>query len=159
MTYVAMDSLRSAMQRLDLQNEEELEKNRTRSGIFAYTIAGNVKSDEDENGSKADPLEQFVSPSYVCCDKNGNIFFSNFEYNSNLTHKIIKIAPDGKVSTLAGSTVGNRDGIGTEAQFCRPSGLCIDEEGTMYVANCNKKDNIHRIDNRNFKIRKVLPNG
>jgi sugar lactone lactonase YvrE len=65
---------------------------------------------------------------------------------------VIAIAPDGKVSTLAGSgtnaQAGGVDGTGAAARFYYPLGLTIDATGTILVADTN-----------NNAIRKVTPDG
>ncbi|MBS0654426.1 MAG: hypothetical protein JSR46_01495 [Verrucomicrobia bacterium] len=141
-----IDCLCSQIHSLDLNNTHSVqsEERRNRSGIFAYTIAG---------------AEQFAGPNSVCCDKNGNIFVSDFDVRLNSIHKISKIAPNGKVSTLAGSTQGNRDGIGTEAQFYFPTDLCIDEQETIYVTSFYKPDNNDYFKSAICRMRKVSLDG
>ena len=76
--------------------------------------------------------------------------FGNLYIADHLTHIIRKISPDGWVSTLAGTPYipGNLDGPGNLAQFWRPYGLTVDQEGNIIVA-----------DEWNHLIRKVTPNG
>lgn len=54
----------------------------------------------------------------------------------------------GVVTTIAGGTKGDKDGVGTEAQFTGPTGIDIDKEGSIYVA-----------DYGNYKVRKISPGG
>ncbi len=83
-------------------------------------------------------------PYGVVVDKHGNIYASEGgEHN-----RIIKITPDGVTTTLAGSKEGFADGAGALAAFNTPSGLAIDKDGNLYVA-----------DTGNNAIRKVTPEG
>ena len=52
------------------------------------------------------------------------------------------------VSTIAGSTKGYTDATGSNAQFNKPNGLCIDQNGNIYVA-----------DMGNIRIRKITTAG
>ena len=66
-------------------------------------------------------------------------------------HCICKVAPDGTVSTLAGSSErksGFADGPSSESRFHYPNGVAIDVEGNVIVA-----------DSLNHCICKVAPDG
>jgi sugar lactone lactonase YvrE len=101
------------------------------------TIAGSTPGYTDAVGTSA----QFFGPRAVCLDNNGYMYVA--DYTNNLIRKI-ELATN-TVSTLAGSTVGFADGIGTAAQFNGPSGICTDNNGNLYVT-----------DYFNFKIRKIV---
>jgi DNA-binding beta-propeller fold protein YncE len=65
-------------------------------------------------------------------DGDGNIIVTD-----NGSCGIRKISPLGHVSTLAGTSVGDyRDGEGTVAQFDCPSGVAVDGDGNIIVADC-----------------------
>ncbi|MBS0655107.1 MAG: hypothetical protein JSR46_04965, partial [Verrucomicrobia bacterium] len=102
-------------------------------------IAGSDRGYQD--GSRADA--QFNYPRAVCMDTKGNLLVTDIG-----NRRIRKVSPEGTVSTIAGSTSGNRDGIGTEALFHSPSGICIDNKDNMYVS-----------DYWNYNIRKITPGG
>ncbi len=87
---------------------------------------------------------QFADPFGVAADAAGNIYVAD----GGASNRIRKIAPDGSVSTLAGDREGYADGAGAGASFHTPSGLAIDREGNLYVA-----------DTGNNRIRKVTPAG
>jgi sugar lactone lactonase YvrE len=103
------------------------------------TLAGSTFGFADGIGSAV----QFRSPSGCVIDVSGNLYVTD---KSN--QKIRKISPTGVVTTLAGSTFGFADGIGTTAQFKSPNGIAIDASGNLYVA-----------DSSNHKIRKISPIG
>ncbi len=108
----------------------------TPSGAVS-TLAGT-----GSNGNNDGPgiAAKFYYPSGVCVDASGNIYVAD-AYND----KIRKITPSGAVSTLAGTgSHGSNDGLGTVASFYRPSGICADAAGNIYVG-----------DSYNNKIRKI----
>lgn len=88
-------------------------------------------------------VAQFAYPSGIATDKHGNVYVAD-TYN----HRIRIITPDGYVSLFAGSSNGFADGQDTSARFSFPSGLVIDDDGNMFVA-----------DRGNHRIRKITPNG
>jgi len=111
------------------------------NGWGVSTVAGNgLTASVDGNGRNV----SFIRPSDVVVDRSGNYFVTE-----NQTNKIRKIAPDGTVTTFAGSgETGAADGIGTAASFNYPLGLTIDATDNLFVA-----------DTKNNKIRKITPDG
>ena len=73
----------------------------------------------------------------MAVDAEGHVYVA--DYNN---HRIRRIAPDGEVSTLAGSGSDDfADGRGTAAHFYSPTGVAVDAEGHVYVADFSN----HRI--------------
>ncbi|MEO8379042.1 MAG: IPT/TIG domain-containing protein, partial [Acidobacteriota bacterium] len=88
---------------------------------------------------------QFRDPRAVALDRARNRLYIADSGN----HVIRLLTLDGVVSTFAGSGRGeDRDGSGRDAGFKEPSGLTIDQDGNLYVA-----------DTGNDKIRRVTPAG
>lgn len=99
------------------------------------TLAGGNLGFADGIGSEA----LFKYPTGVAVDANGNVFVADMQNNA-----IRKITPNGTVTTIAGGTFGNADGIGILAQFSAPYGIAIDNNGSIYIA-----------DRENSRIRKI----
>ncbi|MCB9739712.1 MAG: SMP-30/gluconolactonase/LRE family protein, partial [Deltaproteobacteria bacterium] len=105
------------------------------------TVAGQAGSgwvDGPANNAK------FSNPYDVLFGSKGEIFVADYS-----NHRIRAIAPDGSVSTLAGSgSSGTTDGIGTNASFSSPSGLSLDANGNLLV-----------VTRSGHRIRRVTPQG
>jgi sugar lactone lactonase YvrE len=100
------------------------------------TFAGSSYGFQDGPGNMA----QFQFIKGIAIDGNGNLYVA--DENS---HRIRKITPAGVVSTLAGTgSEGSTDGEGSAAQFRYPTGVAVDANGNVYVA-----------DKDNHKIRKI----
>lgn len=96
--------------------------------FIASTFAG---SGDSGNLNGTGIASSFNLPYSLVTDKSGNIYVS--DVGNNL---IRKITPAGVVTTFAGSgDSGNIDGIGTAASFSLPTGVAIDNSGTIYIAD------------------------
>lgn len=103
-------------------------------------FAGSVEGFTDGLAAQA----AFNTPSGIALDNKGNLLVADTG-----NHAIRRISPEGMVTTVAGNgKPGNRDGMGTEAQFNGPVGIAVDAAGNIYVA-----------DTYNDRIRKISPDG
>ena len=72
----------------------------------------------------------YNKPSAVLVDAVGNVWLSD-----SGNHRIAMISKDGTVSTMAGSVLGAKDGVGSIAQFNNPRGMDRDVRGNIVVAD------------------------
>ncbi len=108
------------------------------------TLAGVPPTGSSGSANGTGDAARFYGPSGVAVDTNGNVFVA--DANNNL---IRKITAAGFVSTIAGQTnSGSLDGVSINARFNFPSGVAVDTNGNVYVA-----------DSFNFTIRKITPPG
>ncbi|PWK79668.1 sugar lactone lactonase YvrE [Mucilaginibacter oryzae] len=104
------------------------------------TIAGKSAGNVDGKGAAA----SLNGPRAIAIDAAGNLFVADAN-----NHTIRKIDASGNVTTFAGSgKAGNADGSGNAASFSHPSGITIDANGNLYVADAG-----------NNLVRKITPAG
>lgn len=90
------------------------------------TIAGSTTGDSDGSALSA----KFNNPQGLAIDVAGNIYVTDTG-----NHKIKKIDTNGKVTTIAGSTVGDLNGTGDATKFNSPVGIVVDKDGNLYISD------------------------
>ena len=100
----------------------------TRAGAVVSTLAGNGEAGfVDGQG----PIARFNKPHSVVVAANGDFIVSD-----RFNHSIRVLSPDGAVRTLVGNGEdGFADGQGADARWSYPSGLAMDPEGNVLVAD------------------------
>jgi hypothetical protein len=99
------------------------------------TFAGGSRGRQDGQGEQA----SFDHPVGIVVTHDGFLFVTD-----EASGRIRMITPEGLVRTVAGDQEGFGDGIGRGGRFNRPSGIAVDNAGTLYVS-----------DGDNYLIRKV----
>lgn len=91
---------------------------------------------------------RFQNPNSLAVDSNGTVYVA--DTGNNTIRKLVFSGTNSTVSTLAGTVgvTGLTDGTGVSAQFNTPSGIAVDGNGIVYVA-----------DSGNYTIRKITPEG
>ena len=100
------------------------------------TYAGNGQPasgpDSGDNG-QATQASLGLSLGGLAEDSAGNLYVAE-----DITNQIRKIAPNGIITTVAGSgDYGYVDGPALSAQFSTPYGIAVDASGNLYVADVN----------------------
>jgi ABC-type branched-subunit amino acid transport system substrate-binding protein len=111
------------------------------------TLAGS-----GDRGFEDGPADQaqFDGPKRLAVDLDGSIYVTDgIDFEGRGNHAVRRIAPDGTVTTLAGTgQPGRADGPTAEAGFFWPDSLDVDAGGNVYVA-----------DDSNHRIRVITPEG
>ena len=112
----------------------------TPDGLVSF-YAGSAR--EGFNDGNADSA-QFYNGNMIVADDQENIYVADARNN-----RIRKISNTGLVTTIAGNgEAGFREGSGAVAEFNNPGGITRDRSGNIYV-----------MDRKNFRIRKITPDG
>jgi len=109
------------------------------------TAAGTGTEGYAGDGGPATAARLFC-PRGLAADAQGNLFIAD-SGNS----RVRKVGPDGTITTVAGSGAAGYSGDGgpaTSALLNFPRGLAVDSKGNLYIA-----------DGRNYRVRKVTPEG
>jgi uncharacterized protein (TIGR03437 family) len=111
-------------------------------GTIATVAGGGSLPAGGENDGTAAVLLALEAPRNLAVDGAGNLYISDFE-----GQRVYRLAPDGSLTTAAGTGVEGTSGDGgaaIRAQLAYPAGLAVDAQGSLYIA-----------DSRNHLIRKV----
>lgn len=114
------------------------------AGVISVAAGNGVESFSGDGGPAS--IAQLNAPSNLALDANGNLYFSDTANN-----RVRKISPGGSITTVAGTAIAGfsgDSGPAVSAELNGPTGLALDQDGNLYIADTN-----------NNRIRKVLPNG
>ena len=112
----------------------------SRKGVVTTFAGSGVPGHADGTGKEA----MFHGPHSIAMDAQGNVIATDAN-----NFCIRKITPDGLVTTVAGNRFpGYLDGTGEFALFVYPTGIAINRDGNIYIA-----------DRGSHTIRKITPDG
>ncbi|MEV4432572.1 NHL repeat-containing protein [Streptomyces sp. NPDC049585] len=116
----------------------------TPAGIIT-TVAGNGEAGYVSDGGPA-IATRLHHPHGIAVDHEGSVYFSEWS-----NHRVRKVSPAGIITTVAGNGEAGYVSDGGPAIATRlhyPSGVAVDAEGILYIADC-----------LNHRVRKVSRNG
>src|ERR1017187_9430384 len=116
----------------------------TPDGVITTVAGTGRKASSTDGGAPTDT--SLLSPRNVAVDAAGNLYIAEFE-----GHRVRKLTPDGRLSTVAGTGVAGWSGDGNRApaaQIDYPAGLAFDRAGALYFA-----------DSGNNAVRKLYADG
>lgn len=93
--------------------------------MMVTTLAGDKKGFADGTGNTA----LFDYPYGICLDKDGNLIVADMG-----NQKLRKVTLNGIVTTVVGKDLGYVDGSVESARFQSPTGICMDTQGSFYIA-------------------------
>ncbi len=109
------------------------------------TIAGTGAGGFSGDGGPA-AAAQLFSPTGVAVDGSGNVYIGD-----TFNNRVRRIAPDGTISTIAGTGTGGYtpDGVpATSVDLNGPTAVAVDAAGDLYV-----------VEHEGGRVRKILPSG
>lgn len=107
-------------------------------GYFVYPSTGYVP-----DASNINPNPNFNTLNGIAVAPDRTIYLTEIGF-----HHIKRLSPTGQVTIFAGAEAGFADGNLSTARFNNPTGLLLDSDGNLYVA-----------DSENARIRKITPAG
>jgi class 3 adenylate cyclase/sugar lactone lactonase YvrE len=117
------------------------------------TVAGTGIAGFSADGAKA-VLTELDHPGAIAVDDAGNLYLVD-------ANRVRKVAPDGLVSTVAGTGVAAYAGDGgpaTLAQLNAPQGLAVGTNGDLFIAD-TVNNAVRKVDSRTGKISTIAGTG
>jgi poly(3-hydroxybutyrate) depolymerase/sugar lactone lactonase YvrE len=109
------------------------------------TVVGTGNAGFAGDGSPA-ILAQLSAPRGLALDSQGNLFIADAA-----NHRVRKVAPDGKIVTVAGTGsagFSGDEGAAMGARLNQPLGVAVDSQGNFFI-----------VDSLNHRVRRVAPDG
>jgi sugar lactone lactonase YvrE len=106
----------------------------TLSGVI-ITVAGSGSSSSSGDGGQA--ILAGVIPEGITVDGNGNLYIAD-----RISSRIRKVAPDGIITTIAGTGTNGYNGdslLATAAQLNNPQRVAVDAIGNFYIADLGNR--------------------
>jgi len=82
-----------------------------------------------------EPTESPPRGMSIWLDRAGNMYVIDQNNHTKTQTLVLRRTSDGKVSTLAGSAYGHRDGRGVDAHFGSVGGMAFGPDGNLYLAD------------------------
>jgi PKD repeat protein len=123
------------------------------NGTVFSTVAGNYSF----TGDHVDGLTSaayFSSPTDIAINSAGEMYICDFG------NEVIRKISGGKVTTIAGKpkTSGDATGVGSNARFYAPTGICLENDNSMLIADRNNKK-IKRLNLSTNDVTDVITTG
>jgi PKD repeat protein len=123
------------------------------NGTVFTTVAGNYSF----NGDHVDGLTSaayFSSPTDIAINSAGEMYICDFG------NEVIRKISAGKVTTIAGKpkTSGDATGVGSNALFYAPTGICLESDDYMLIADRNNKK-VKRLNLKTNEVTEVISTG
>jgi sugar lactone lactonase YvrE len=116
----------------------------SRGGAVSLVAGGCIVGPLGDGGPAT--LALLKAPEGIALGPDGSLYIAD-----KLDHRIRRVAPDGIITTVAGTGVAGYSGDGgpaASAQLAFPEGIAVGPDGSVYVA-----------DTGNHRIRKITPDG
>lgn len=123
------------------------------NGTVFTTVAGNYSF----SGDHVDGLTSaayFSSPTDIAINSSGEMYICDFG------NEVIRKISGGKVTTIAGKpkTSGDATGVGSNALFYAPTGIFLESDNSMLIADRNNKK-IKRLNLSTNEVTEVISTG
>jgi hypothetical protein len=82
-----------------------------------------------------EPTDKPLRAMSIWRDRDGNNYFIDQNNHTKTQTLLLRRAPDGKVTTLAGSAYGHADGKGSAAKFSSVGGVAFGPDGNLYLTD------------------------
>ncbi len=112
------------------------------NGIITTVAGGGLLAPGMGNEGSAATAMMLSAPRNIAWDGHGSFYISDF-----IGQRVFRLAPNGALTTVAGTGLGGSSGTGgpaSQAQVAYPAALAVDRVGALYIA-----------DTQNHAIRKV----